>query len=206
VSDVKWARRSEEPGGAIYVPLEQGAPGAMRLLVATAGPRAPAVLEQIRAIVRSIDRDIPVDRVTTLERLLADAVDQPRFLAQLLAAFAIGGLLLGALGIYGTVTDLVSQRRREIGVRLALGAQRRDIVRSVLRGTMLVAFAGAAIGVLLAAAATRGLAALLFGVAPTDPWTFASSTGILTLTALLAGYLPARRAARLDPLRTLRTD
>ena len=131
-------------------------------------------------------------------------MEQPRFAATLLSGFAIAGLLLGAIGIFGTISDHVAQRRREIGVRMALGARRPDVVRTVVAGTFIVVLAGAAIGVALAAAVGRLFGALLFGVESTDTATFATSLTVLMLTAIAAAYVPARRAASIDPLTALR--
>nr|MDQ3421580.1 FtsX-like permease family protein [Acidobacteriota bacterium] len=128
----------------------------------------------------------------------------PRFAALLVTAFAVAGLLLGGIGIYGTVSDHVAQRRREIGVRVALGAQRSHVFRAMLGGTMAVVAAGTVAGLGGAAVITRLFATMLFDIAPTDPATFALAVGILAATAVLAGYLPARRASRVDPLSALR--
>ncbi len=203
VPDVKWERVTDNARSALYVPISQAAPGAMRIVVRTSGDPWSA-LEHIRSIVAGIDRDTPVDRPRTMADLVAGAVEGPRFAASLVAAFAVAGLLLGAIGIYGTVADHVAQRRREIGVRLALGAQRSDVFRAVLGGTMAVVAIGALAGLAGAAIITRLFDTMLFEIAPTDPLTFAAAVGILAATAVLAGYLPARRASRVDPLDALR--
>ena len=205
VPDVKWERVTDEARTALYVPISQAAPGVMRLVLRTAGEPSDA-LTQVRSIVRSIDRDTPVDRPHTMADLVAGSVEGPRFAASLVSAFALAGLLLGAIGVYGTVADHVAQRRREIGVRIALGAQRWDVFRSVLGGTMSVVGAGAAAGMVGAAVMTRSFATMLFGLGAGDPLTFAAAVVILSLTALVAGYLPAHRATRLDPLGALRGD
>ncbi|HVJ28039.1 MAG TPA: FtsX-like permease family protein, partial [Vicinamibacterales bacterium] len=203
VPDVKWERVTDKARTALYVPLTQAEPAAMRIVVRTTGDPATAQ-EHIRSIVRSINRDTPVDRPGTMADLVATAVEGPRFAALLVAAFAVAGLVLGAIGIYGTVSDHVAQRRREIGVRLALGAQKSDVLRAMLGGTMTVVAAGTIAGLAGAAVISRLFATMLFEIAPTDPTTFALAVGILGVTAALAAYLPARRASRLDPLSALR--
>ena len=203
VADVKWERVTDDAKSALYVPLSQGRPGAMRLLARTSAD-ASATFAHIRSIVRSADRDTPVDQMRTLDTLVAASVEQPRFAATLLGGFAIAGLLLGAIGIFGTISDHVTERRREIGLRMALGARRPDVIRTVVGGTSLVVAAGAAIGVALALVVTRLFGALLFGIQPTDAATFASSLAVLTVTAIAAAYVPARRAASIDPLTALR--
>ena len=203
VADVKWERVTDKLRTALYVPIAQAEPAAMRVVIrTTAGPSAAQ--EHIRSIVRGIDRDTPVDRPRAMADLVATAVEGPRFAALLVAAFAVAGLLLGAIGIYGTVSDHVAQRRREIGVRIALGAQKADVFRAMLGGTMTVVAAGTVAGLAGAAVITRLFASMLFEIAPTDPVTFALAVGILAATAVLAGYLPARRASRVDPLSALR--
>ena len=205
VGDVKWERVTDDGKGALYVPLGQASPAAMRLVVRTAGDPADT-LEHVRAIVRTLDRDTPIDQPGTMGELIAGSVEAPRFAASLMASFALAGLVLGAIGIYGTVSNQVAQRRREIGVRVALGARRVDVYRSVLGHTLLVVLAGAAAGAVGALFATRLFETMLFGITPTDPVTFAAATGVLVATALAAGFLPARTAATLDPLIVLKAD
>ena len=203
VGDVKWEKVTDEAKGSLYVPLAQGTPGAMRLIARTNADSA-ATFAHLRTIVRSIDRETPVDQMRTLEAWIASSIEQPRFAATLLSGFAVAGLVLGAIGIFGTISDHVTQRRREIGVRMALGAQRPDVIRTVVGGTFLVVAIGAAIGVATAAAVTKLFATLLFGIEPTDPTTFGASLALLLLTAIAAAYVPARRAASIDPLTALR--
>ena len=203
VADVKWERVTDDAKGSLYVPMTQGNPTAMRLVARTSADAA-ATFDHVRSIVRSVDRDTPVDRLRTLDALLAASVEQPRFAATLIGGFAVAGLLLGAIGIFGTISDHVAQRRREIGLRMALGARRPDVVRTVVGGTFLVVAVGAAIGVAIATAAGRLFGTLLFGIEPTDAPTFATALAVLTLTAVAAAYVPARRAASIDPLIALR--
>ena len=205
VDDVKWERVTDAPKGALFLPLAQGSPGAMRIVVRTSSSAA-ATLDMVRTAVQGLDRDTPVDQAHSMDGLIAGSVEQPRFMAALLSAFALTGLLLGAMGIYGTVADQVRHRRREIGVRMALGARTADVLRTVLGGTFLVVLLGALAGLAAAAAVTRLFAAMLFEVTAIDPLTFVAAALILAVTAGIGAYLPARRAAALDPLAALRGD
>ena len=203
VSDVKWAKVTDEAQGSLYVPLSQGSPAAMRF-VARTNADASAAFEHLRSIVRAVDRDTPVDEMRTVGSLMAASVEQPRFAASLLSAFAVVGLLLGAIGIYGTIAEHVTQRRREIGIRIALGAQRSDVIRGVVAATLTIVACGAVAGVAAALALSRAFATLLFGVTANDASTFAVAIAVLIATALAAAYPPARRAASIDPLAALR--
>jgi predicted permease len=205
VADVKWERVTDDQKPALFLPLAQSSPGPMHAVVRTSGEH-DMVLAHVRSIVRSIDPDTPVDQAHSLGTLIGRSVEQPRFAALLLAAFAVAGLVLGAIGVYGTVADQVAERRREIGVRLALGARRVDILRAVLDRTMIVACLGMAAGLAAAVLTSRLLVSMLYDVTPTDPGTFAIAVAVLGLAAALGAYLPARRAATFDPLTVLRTD
>jgi ABC-type antimicrobial peptide transport system permease subunit len=162
-----------------------------------------------RAIVSAIhelNRDQVVTRVATLDQIKRDTTASPRFGAALLGIFAALALVLSATGVYGVMSYAVAQRTREIGLRAALGASPRDVLRLVLRGGMTLTALGLAIGVAAALAVTRLLGSLVFGISPRDPLTPGASAVLLTMVALLACYLPARRAARIDPLLALRTE
>ena len=203
VADVKWQRINDEPQSSLYVPLAQGSPGPMRLVLRTANEPA-ATFAHVRSVVRTLDSDTPVDQMRPIEDWIAASVAQPRLAATLLSGFAAAGLLLAAIGIYGTISDHVTRRRREIGVRMALGARAPDVVRTVVAGTFVVLAAGAAAGVAVAFAVTRAFASLLYGVTATDTATFIASVGLLLLTALVAAFAPARRAVRIEPIRAFR--
>jgi putative ABC transport system permease protein len=151
-----------------------------------------------------MDRNLPLSDVRTMEQIAATALSGPRFAAVLLGLFALLALAIAAIGTYATVSLLVSERSHELGIRIALGAARRTIVRSVLREAGLIAGGGIAIGVVAAMAASRALDALLYGVTAKDPVTLVGVPLILAAVALAAAYLPARRAAALDPAATLR--
>ena len=141
-----------------------------------------------------------------MERVLANTVARPRLILYVLAGFAAVALLLAALGLYGIVSYSVTQRRRDIGVRVALGAQRRDVLRPILREGMVLTAYGLALGFAGSFVSTRALQSLLFGIEATDPVTLAGVASFLGITALAASYIPARRAARLDPVVALRME
>jgi ABC-type antimicrobial peptide transport system permease subunit len=158
----------------------------------------------IAAAVHEFDKSVPVYQVSTLERYISNSTAQPRFQAFLLASFAGVGLILSAIGLYGLLSYIVVQRTSEIGLRIALGAQRSDVLGMIIRPGLLLALIGAAVGLAVSAVITRFLSGMLFHVQPTDPLTFAVTAALLLLTGLAASGLPAYRAARLDPIRTLR--
>jgi putative ABC transport system permease protein len=160
----------------------------------------------VRRVVRSIDSTVPNFDITTVEQALAK-LDRPRkFQTKLIGAFAATALLLAALGLYGLMSYLVAQRTKEIGIRVALGAQRRDVLKLVIRQGMAVALTGVSIGLAVALSVTRLMKSLLFGVTATDPATFAGVATLLAAVALLACYIPARRATYVDPTVALRQD
>jgi putative ABC transport system permease protein len=161
-------------------------------------------LPQMTAVLKSLDSGVAVSRARTLEDLLSANVAEPRFRTLLLSVFAIVSLALAAVGLYGVVAFSVSQRRAELGLRMALGADPGDVLRLVLREGMTPVAAGILIGLAGAAALARVLQSLLFGVDALDPPTFAVVAVTLTLVALAACYLPARRATMVDPASTLR--
>ena len=147
-----------------------------------------------------------VDDMHSMRQIVADTIPRQRFAMMLFSIFAAGALLLAGIGIYGVLSYIVGQRTREVGIRMALGAQRGDVVRAVLRDGAGMTLPGVGIGVVLALGLTRLMSSMLFGVKPTDVVTFASVAGILCAIALLACYVPARRAAKLDPMQALRSE
>jgi predicted permease len=165
-----------------------------------------AIPTQVREQVQSINPELPVFQARTLDDLLTDSLSGRRFSLEMVALFAFAALLLAGLGIYGTISYMVGERTKEIGIRLALGAKREEILAMVLRQGLSLAMGGAAIGLVGALIATRLMAGLLYGVRPTDPLTFVGVTLVLTLVALVASYIPARRAMRVDPLTALRYE
>lgn len=190
----------------MYVPYAQDASwGGMSLVVRTNGEPTNLVAA-LRNEIRSVDKGIPIFNVKTMNDVLAISVGPRRTPMLLLTAFAGVALLLAMIGIYGVTSYHVTQRTQEIGIRMALGAQMRDVVSLILKGGMALALIGIGLGLLGAFALTRLLSSLLFGVQPTDIPTFIFVSLGLLVTALLACYLPARPATKVDPLVALRYE
>jgi predicted permease len=166
----------------------------------------PNVIAEVRRAVREIDPDLPITDVTTLHTQVNDSLGQQRLISDLASLFAILGLVLAAVGLYGVLAYNVVRRTHEIGIRMALGAQKADVVRIVIGQGIRLALIGVGIGVVGALALTRFLSNLLFGVKPTDPLTFIAVSLVLIAVALLACYIPARRAANVDPIVALRCE
>jgi len=189
----------------LYHPVFQNPVYAMAIYMRT--DVAPSTITQsLREQVRSLDRDLPVFGDTTLAHVAAESVSRRRFAMQVVGLFGILALLLAAVGIYGVIAYSVTQRTREIGIRVALGASKTAILRWVLKQGMILTIAGVVIGLVGAYALTRLLRSLLFGFGPTDILTYGALAGLLTLVALIACYVPARRATKVDPLVALRYE
>jgi len=205
VADVAQYALDRQPPMQIYLADAQYPASFMTLVVRTASDPAgftPAVRNEVRAL----DKEQAVFGVATLEELIGVSIALRRFLMLLLLSFAAIALVLAAVGIYGVISSAVTQRTREIGLRMALGAQTRDVLGLVLRQGITLTLIGAAIGLIAALSLTRLIKNLLFGVSSTDPVTFLVIVLLLALVALLACYLPARRATRVDPMVALRCD
>jgi putative ABC transport system permease protein len=160
----------------------------------------------VERTVRALDPDLPVSNVRTMDALLSDSVAQPRFTTLLLAGFASLALALALVGVYGVMSYTVSQRTREIAVRMALGAHRQEVVAMIVRQGMAVAAVGVVTGLAGAAAGTRVMTGLLFNVTATDPVTFLGAAAGLLVASLGACYIPARRAASVAPASTLKAE
>jgi putative ABC transport system permease protein len=205
VGDVKYSGLNAPPEPAFYL-ADRQQPFIRRFVMVRTAADPRSALNSIRAAVSALDRDVPVARLYTIDQLMNESVAAPRFRTTLVTVFAILGLVLAAIGIYGVMAYTVSERARELAVRVAVGATTRDVMRMVLAEAFALAAAGVVLGVAGAVATTRLMAALLFGVTPTDPATFVSIAGILMALALAGSYVPARRATRVDPMATLRSE
>jgi putative ABC transport system permease protein len=177
----------------------------MTLVVKTDGDPS-ALTSSVRNAIRTIDPNLPVADVRTMNDVIGAALATPRFTSVLLSIFAALALTLSAIGIYGVLSYLVSRRTREIGIRVAIGAQRPDVVRMVVGSGLSLALIGIGAGVVLAFAITRVLRGLLHGVTPADPATFAAVAALLTIVAAAASAIPAWRASRVDPILALRSE
>jgi predicted permease len=213
VGDVRVRGLEQMSEPQVYLPCQQVADSSIigytpkALVVRTAAPLdAGALLPRIRAIVRSVDPEQPVSDVRTLSEIVAEETAPRLTQLRLLGAFAAVALLIAGLGIHGLLTFTVSRRTPELGVRLALGAEVRQIVELVLREGLALAMAGIAAGVVVGYVAARGMGALLVGVRPEDPLTFGLASALCLATALAGCLRPALRAARVDPLVALRAE
>jgi putative ABC transport system permease protein len=205
VADVKHSRLDGLPVPEMYVPLAQRPVNDMTLVVRTAAEPA-GLVQAIQGEVAALDKDQPISGIATMSQLIAGSIAQPRFQSGLLSAFAAIGMILAAVGLYGLIAFSVSGRTREIGIRMALGAQRREVLALVLRQAMKMVGAGILIGVAAAFAMTRAMTGLLYEIGPADPLTFTAVPALLVGVALLACWLPARRAAHIDPMEALRCE
>jgi len=206
VGDVRGFALDEPPLPTMYWPVAQiRATPALAIVVRTQGDPA-ALSSAVRGALAEIDATQPIYDMQTLDQLIAKSLGQRRFTLTLMLLFGVIALVLSAVGIYGVMAFAVSQRTQEIGIRMALGASALDVLKLVLRNGMFLAVIGAVIGLAGAFAITRFMSSLLFGVSPTDVVTFGLVTAGLLLVALVACYLPARRATKVDPLIALRYE
>jgi putative ABC transport system permease protein len=205
VGNITHIALSEPDWPEMYVPYTQFAPPTMNVVVrAEAKPMNLAAA--LHAQVGAVDKDVTLSAVTSMDDVLGASVSQPRFSSQLLGVFAALALLLAAIGLYGLMAYSVTQRRNEIGIRMALGATREDILKLVFRHGSALALAGMGIGLGASMIATRVLSSMLFAVSPTDPQTFVAVALLLAAVALGACYVPARRATKVDPMVALRYE
>ena len=205
VRTAKYRNLREQSLPFIYIPLGQEHQAGMTLMVRTAGDPT-ALVGSVRNELRALNKDVPVFSVQTMEERIGGQLAADRMIAVLLSVFGGGALLLAAIGIYGIMGYSVARRTREIGIRIALGAERRDILQLIVGQGMVLVLIGAGIGLVLALALTLVVKSLLFGVSATDPLTFTVVVLVLVGVALLACYLPARRATKVDPLVALRYE
>ena len=202
---VKYRNLREQALPFIYLPLAQNAQPDMIVLARAEGDPA-ATLGAVRNELQVVNKAVTVSSVQLLKETIAGQLAVDRLIAVLLSVFGVAALLLAAIGIYGVMGYVVAQRTREIGIRVALGAESSDILSLIVRRGLMLTLVGAGIGLLLALALTRALKSLLFGVSATDPLTFSAIVTLLIAVALLASYFPARRATKVDPIVALRNE
>jgi putative ABC transport system permease protein len=203
--DIRNHGLADDTQAQIYLPFPQLPWGAMNLLVRSAvGPLS--LTSAIRAQIAAVDPDQPVTGIQTGEDLMGEARTQPRFTTMLLASFALAALLLAVTGIYGVLAYSVAQRKHELGIRMALGAERADIVRLVVRQGVSLALAGIVIGLIAAALTTKLLATMLYRTSTRDLMTFAVAPLFFFAVSFLASYLPAWSATKVDPIVALRYE
>ena len=203
--DVRQLGLEQAPPPILYLPYQMFALPFTNLAVRGAAPDA-AIASLMRAQIRTVDPDLPPGEMATLHTILNRSVEEPRFRTLLLSAFAVTALLLAAVGVYGLISYSVTQRTREIGIRIALGARPGQVIAPVIREGLMLALGGLAVGLAGAFIAARVLSRFLFGIGASDPVTFAGVSILLFAVALMASYIPSRRAMRVDPIVALRTE
>jgi len=211
VKDLKQGGVDVPSGTELFFLAEQGprifqnAPSNMNLVIRSTLPY-DTLAPQLRAAVGEIDGSLPIVRMRTMEEVFADSLQRPRFLAVLLVAFGSLALLLAAVGTYGILSYIVTERRREIGIRMALGADRRSVMGMVLRQGLTLTGVGLVAGIAVSFVVNRALGSMLFAIKPNDPLTFAGVASLIALVAAVACLVPARSATLVDPLVVLRQD
>ena len=205
VGDSRNVGLHEPPTPLLYLPYHRFPLAFMAFAIRSAAPTA-AVASLARTTIRNADPELPMDTIQTLGDVLKESVAEPRFRTWLLGAFALMAVILAAVGVYGLISYSVAQRTREIGIRMALGAQARQVMLPVLREGLILALAGIAIGLAGSVAVSRVLKDFLFGIDATDPLTYGLVALLLLAVAVLASYIPSRRALRVDPITALRSE
>jgi predicted permease len=208
VSDARWGSFSEQPGKMVYIAMLQAADRnafTSELQIRTDGDAA-SYANQVRAAIAGVDSRLPIFQITSLDEQLQATLRRPRLLARLVAVFGVLAVLLACVGLYGVISQSVQRRTNELGIRMALGADAGRIIGMILGETMKLILAGLAVGIPAALAGGYLIRSQLFGVAPQDPVTLVGTTVLLVLVAAVAGYLPAWRASRVDPMLALRKD
>ncbi len=206
VRDVKQGEWASAPQPEMYMPHSQAASPRSMTLVIRASPAASEIGPVVRREVWAIDADLPVSQVAGMEDVVSESVGQQRFNTLLIGLFAATALILAAVGVYGVMSHAVAQRTHEIGVRLAFGARGRDVLGMIIRQGLALTLVGLAVGLAAAPALMRVMNSLLYEVSATDPLVFGGVAAALTLSALLACYVPARRATKGDPVIALRHE
>ena len=207
VGDVKQVSLAVNQPDSVYIPTSQSwSVESVQSLVVRAHASLAGLTPTIKQAIWSVDKDQPIARVATMDALLATSAGERRFALILFESFGLVALVLAATGIYGVLAGSVAERTREIGIRLALGAQTSNVLHLIFRQGLILVLSGVGFGLLAAWALARLLTKLLFGVTATDPWAFGSVTVLLIVVALLACWLPARRATKVDPLVALRYE
>ena len=205
VGDILEWGAINSPPRMVFFPVLQSSVRSLAYAVRTTG-NPSSVTETVRTAVAAIDPDLPMYRVSSLAELIALQADEDTVMAKVMAVLALVALILSVVGVYGVMAHSVATRTREMGIRMALGAQQRSVIKMVVRQGIGLALAGVTIGIVIALGVTKSLSFFLFGVNPFDPLTFAAVAGVLLASGLLATYVPARRATRVDPVTALRTE
>ncbi len=206
VKDAKYVSLREKPKRHFYVPAaQQERLFDMALHVRAAGD-ARLIVGQLRDTLHGIDPNVPLYRITTLEDQVADSLSRDRLITWLSTAFGVLATVLATIGLYGVIAFSVAQRTRELGIRMALGARRSDVLRLILRQVALLILAGAAIGVLISLGGIHAVSSFLYGVQAMDPAAFVGASVVILFAAVLAAYSPARRATRVNPTEALRCE
>ena len=205
VSDTRHEALSAEPYAQMYALHTQSPRRSLNLVLRTSADPM-SLVSAIRSRVTEMDRELPLSNMRTMEQILAESILRPRFNMLLITIFAAVAMMLASVGVYSVISYSVSQRTHEIGVRIALGAHPRDIFRMVVGQGLKLAITGVGIGVVAAFALTRVMAGLLYGVQATDPLTFAAISAGLIAIVIMASYVPALRATKVDPMISLRYE
>jgi predicted permease len=206
VGNIHFQSFTDEERPEYYIPFEQSPSAVTQVVVRSRGGDAAALTTEVRAALKGVDPNLLIWETRTMDELVGQSVAPQRFNVALLGFFAALAMLLAAVGIYGVMSYTVTQRRHELGIRMALGAQSRDVLRLVVRQGMLLTLLGLGLGLAGAFALTRLMSSLLYGVSATDPTVFAAVSVLLAAVALLACYVPARRATKVDPMVALRYE
>jgi predicted permease len=205
ISDLRESSLEDASSPEVYVPATQEDPAGAELVVRTQLPPA-ALASSVMSTLREMNPEQPATEFRPIQQLVDRAVSPRRFFVLLVGTFAVMGLILASLGIYGVISYSVTRQTQEIGIRMALGATQARVLFGVIAGTLRLALIGIALGTVASFAVARLIASLLYGTTPTDPMTFAGMAFLLCAVACVAGYIPARRASRIDPMTALRNN